>query len=209
MILREKETNRINQKPLSNKLFGVTQSLHVHDSLELLQNREEGFSDAENLGIYVHKFLELNIPNIWSSNTSFEAQIKAFSGHYPYPLAGNLVAKAEKIILNGLKNDSFRNLFSPGAAIYREQEMIFIHENPTDLFSLNTSNFAGIIDLLLVNGNKAILVDYKTGEYLPVYEKQIELYASGVRKCFPAVIYLEKYIYHLSDDFIKTKLIRL
>ena len=82
-----------------------------------------------------------------------------------------------------LSNENFKSLIYGADKIFKEKEFYMLYGESAQ------SVVQGIVDLLIIKNGKLIIVDYKTGniskpENLNKYEKQVNLYAIAMKKCF-------------------------
>lgn len=122
-------------------------------------------SRATDIGNAYHKFLE-----IVNYDNDFESEYKSFVAKYP--IASGLVKKQNTLMAyNSIKKKI------GGCKNYRELPFVCNHSSGVLL--------QGVIDLLIVRGDKAEIVDYKAGlpskDMLEIYKKQLSAYQEAVK----------------------------
>jgi len=92
------------------------------------------------------------------------------------------------LALKNIHHADLASVFSPQdyLKIYNECPIQYTHNNKQAVY--------GVIDRLLISEDKAIIIDYKTHHYAAddnieelsqSYQKQMQLYADGVKKLWP------------------------
>jgi len=168
-----------------------------------------GSEEALLTGNFVHKFMELYVPDIFEKITEFDKIFDSFCSNYAYPVSDEIRNNSRDMIRSAITNEQFRQLFDPSAIFYKEQEFLFERTGSNDLFSREAMFIDGTIDLLIIKGNKAIIVDYKTGELQEHYKKQVALYSEAVKSSFSGISFTEKYIFRIGKDEKGCELVEL
>lgn len=197
-IKTETPVKTLSAKKPGNQIKSVTDLVEEGKHAEQLSLI--GSEDARLTGTFVHKFMELHVPNIFEKVTEFDKIFDAFCSNSSFLVSDEIRQNSRELIKSAIQNDQFRQLFSPSATIFKEQEFLFERSTGNDLFSQEATFIDGSIDLLIIEGNKAIIVDYKTGELQDHFRKQLSLYSEAVKSSFSGISFTEKFIFKMGKD---------
>ena len=175
--------------PLKNSISKIIQknqnnyALFKDDNYENVKFDEDEISAADRGTIY-HKVFELvDLKNLQNLDNQFE-EIKNQFNDKEWDIVDLNSVKAI------LENDLFKNIQADDV-ILKERE--FYAKMPAKMYDENAEEndefiMQGVIDLLIIKGNDAILVDYKTGklndEKLKNYSYQLNAYADVASRSF-------------------------
>jgi len=139
--------------------------------------------DAQQRGIAIHRLLDLLSRDSSASeadvlkHVSFELRIEDTE------MLDSWLSLAHK----NINHTDLQSVFSP-------QNNLKIYNECPIQYTQNDRQVYGVIDRLIINEDKAILVDYKTHHYAMdgnieelslAYQKQMQLYADGVKQLWP------------------------
>jgi ATP-dependent exoDNAse (exonuclease V) beta subunit len=185
-------------KKLQHPIVNVTAMVEGEDHPgQLAQISTE---EARLTGNYVHKFLELHVPAIFERMADYDPLFDEFCSKYAFPVSEEMKKNVRDMIRSALQNEQFRHLFISSSTVFREQEFLFERRGGHDLFSQESTFIDGTVDLLIIQGNKAIIVDYKTGEIHDQYTEQLSLYSEAVKSGFSGISFTQKYIFRIGKD---------
>ena len=193
--------------PLKSSVTSVlSQEQNVLDLENVFPEHTEVGETGKERGIIAHKILELydfeSMPNIYSHvNSLVESGVIAKS-------QADLI-DLEKIA-NALKNEAFSGL--KGKTLYREKSFL-ANFTAKELFGGNSEEkvlVQGVIDLLVVNGNEAEILDYKysslkASRLEEKYAKQLKLYASATERALGVRVVRKSLVSLLTGEVIDIK----
>lgn len=139
--------------------------------------------DAQQRGIAIHRMLDLLSRDTASSEADILKHISFELRLEDDETLNNWLSLA----LKNLNHADLKAVFSPlnNLKTYNECPIQYTHDN---------RQVYGVIDRLLINKDNAIIVDYKTHHYAAddnieelsqAYQKQMQLYADGVKQLWP------------------------
>ncbi len=147
---------------------------------ELYDEKEEGQNPL--FGTTAHKILELYDFN---GSESFDEQVKKMVNDkaIDYEIAKSIISPIKKLV-TGKFGEMIKN-----KKIYREKSFI-VSLSAKEVLDVDTKSdvlVQGIIDLLMIDGDRAVIVDYKYSskkkeKLIESYRKQLKLYQSAVQK---------------------------
>jgi ATP-dependent exoDNAse (exonuclease V) beta subunit len=100
--------------------------------------------------------------------------------------------KVKPLLTETLTDPDLRTLFFKGNRSVRCKNELPIY------FEDEKRDVSGYIDRLIIEGEKTLIIDYKTGEEKPEYKHQMQTYKKGVGKIYPGkltktlLVYLER-----------------
>jgi ATP-dependent helicase/nuclease subunit A len=138
---------------------------------------ERGLRGDRALGTLVHYLLARAEANPDSALDTLEGQARAALRSWPELLDDELVAeRAARLAHAVLVRDDVRSLLSSGRAVF---------EVPYSAWSPDGSVTRGVIDCLLVSGDRVTVLEFKTGAARPAHEVQLAAYVAAARSVFP------------------------
>ena len=145
--------------------------------------REHLDEDAQQRGVAIHRMLELLCSNEALSEEEIIKSVSFDLRLEDQQQLKNWLSLAQK----NLNHSDLQLVFSP------QNNLKTYNECPIQ-YTNNNQQVFGVIDRLLVNNDKAVIVDYKTHHYATkdnvkelseAYLQQMQLYADGVKQLWP------------------------
>ncbi|MBN2789376.1 MAG: UvrD-helicase domain-containing protein [Candidatus Delongbacteria bacterium] len=174
-----------------NDLDSATGIAHKDDE----PKHETGSTLALDTGNFIHLFLSKEIDNIFDDGYELNKKLNEFKRMNSDSQGINLKT-AENMLKNVITDSNFRSLLKNGK-ILCEKNVVHITED---------RQTQGYIDLLILNDDKVIVLDYKTylynfpeEELISKYRKQVEIYADAINDIYPGKT-VEKYLYFIGKE---------
>jgi hypothetical protein len=147
------------------------------------------------------KYDVVNVSQLYKDN---QKHTKAYAGqdeHKELELycKGQLAAEDVKLIKDYLPIAD-RIIALPGEHYYEERVAIDKQLNMTDWFRGKDIWLRIAIDVLVINGNQAVVIDWKTGKKRDELEFQMELYAFSVFVQYPQIDSVRSILYYLKES---------
>ena len=139
--------------------------------------------DAQQRGIAIHRMLDL----LSSDSSTSEADVLK---HISFELRIEDTEMLDSWLSLALKNINHTDLQS----VFSPQNNLKTYNECPIQYTQNDQQVYGVIDRLIINEDKAIIIDYKTHHYAVddnidelslAYQKQMQLYADGVKQLWP------------------------